>query len=129
MFIFEVLYISALKVFHIVLQSVPTLTRASAPPPPKHTMQRLAVVCKARERLGFIGCGDCNWMCLAALSSPPQCAAVDKSTEGAWKAALQSAQHHNIKSQADKEKKINKTATMEQNQINAKPWLDSYVFR
>lgn len=68
-------------------------------------------------------------MCLAALSSAPQCAAVDKSTEGAWKAALQSAQHHDIKSQADKEEKINETATMEQNQINAKPWLDSYVFR
>lgn len=35
MFIFEVLYISALKVFYIVLQSVPTLTRASAHPSPQ----------------------------------------------------------------------------------------------
>lgn len=58
-------------------------------------------------------------MCLAALSTAPQCAAVDKSTEGAWKTALQSAQHHDIKSQADKEE-INKRATAEQNQINAK---------
>ncbi len=27
---------------------------------------------KWAEDLGFIGCGDCSWMCLAALSSVPQ---------------------------------------------------------
>lgn len=61
-------------------------------------------------------------MRLAALSLAPRCAAADKSIEGVWEAALQSARHHNIKSQADKEggKKKNQRATVRQNQMNAK---------
>lgn len=72
--------------------------------PPSTVQCSAQLWCEMRGRCwGFIGCGDCNWMRLAAFSLAPQCAAVDKSTEGAWEAALQSARHHNIKSQADKE--------------------------
>lgn len=69
-------------------------------------------------------------MRLAALSLAPRCAAADKSTEGAWEAALQSARHHDIKSQADKEGGEKKIKDRRRSRIKLmQNGLNSSVFR